>query len=170
MLGLLCKTNPGWIEVATLHADEIINDHAHCEKKAAAFAMALIQRYPGHSRLVSDMLEIAKEEIDHFATVHNLILERGSVLHRDRGNAYARKLHDLIRKQDPNRLMDSLIVGALIEARSSLLASEAGHYKSYTDIARVYFPATQVRQRLKEMLEAEAVIVRSLANSPSMHG
>jgi tRNA-(ms[2]io[6]A)-hydroxylase len=191
MLGLKATTNPGWVENAVLHTNEILIDHAHCEKKAAAFAMALIQRYPKRSRLVTDMIAIAKEELEHFDLVFQYILKRGLLLTIDRGNYYAKQLHEHISHNEPLRLLDSLLVGALIEARScerfsllsekiedvelrllysSLLASEAGHYRAYTDIAREYFPVAQVKVRLMEFCEIEAEIVRKLPGYETMHG
>lgn len=191
MLCLQCESNDAWIQVAIDHPDAILIDHAHCEKKAAAFAMAMINRYPERTRLVRDMIDLAKEELDHLEIVVNILDKRGVPLTPDRGNAYAKALHDHIRSSEPERLLDSLIVGAFIEARScerfsllakhcpdesmrslyaSLLASEAGHYRAYTDIAREYLPDTVVRQRLAEFGMIEAEIVRNLTNQPTMHG
>jgi tRNA 2-(methylsulfanyl)-N6-isopentenyladenosine37 hydroxylase len=191
MLCLANETNPGWIDVAVAHPDAILIDHAHCEKKAAAFALAMINRYPHKMRLVKDMIELAKEELDHFGTVVHILEGRGVSLTVDTGNPYAKALHDHIRTSEPYRLLDSLIVGAFIEARScerfsllarhaaepamrdlyaSLLASEAGHYRAYTDIAREYFPVADVKQRLAEFAAIEATIVANLANAPTMHG
>lgn len=191
MLCLTCATNPEWIPVASAHPDAILVDHAHCEKKAAAFAIALIQRYPERTRLVRDMIDLAKEELDHFAIVVDILDQRGLTLTRDAGNAYAQALHNHVRGNEPYRLLDSLIVGAFIEARScerfsllaehaptdemrelyrSLLASEAGHYRAYTDIARAYFPVADVKQRIAEFAAIEASIVATLPNNPTMHG
>jgi tRNA-(ms[2]io[6]A)-hydroxylase len=191
MLCLQCESNPEWIGVANNHLIEILIDHAHCEKKAAAFALAMINRYPERTRLVKDMIDLAKEEIEHFELVIHELEQRGVSLTHDTGNRYAQLLHEHIRKSEPHRLLDSLIVGAFIEARScerfslladhaasqemrdlykSLLASEAGHYRAYTDIAREYFPVEDVRQRLKEFGEIEADIIRSMQNQPTMHG
>ncbi|MEN9281170.1 MAG: tRNA 2-methylthio-cis-ribozeatin biosynthesis protein [Bacteroidota bacterium] len=191
MLCLQCESNPEWIGVANNHLIEILIDHAHCEKKAAAFALAMINRYPERTRLVKDMIDLAKEEIEHFELVIHELEARGVSLTHDTGNRYAQLLHDHIRRSEPHRLLDSLIVGAFIEARScerfslladhassqdmrdlykSLLASEAGHYRAYTDIAREYFPVEDVRQRLKEFGEIEASIIRSMQNQPTMHG
>jgi tRNA 2-(methylsulfanyl)-N6-isopentenyladenosine37 hydroxylase len=191
MLCLQCASNPGWIDVANAHPIDILIDHAHCEKKAAAFALAMINRYPDRMRLVKDMIDLAKEEIEHFDLVLRELETRGAALRKDAGNRYAQLLHDHIRTSEPHRLLDSLIVGAFIEARScerfsilaehaqtedlrtlykSLLASEAGHYRAYTDIARTYFPVDDVKRRLQEFGEIEADIVRSLTNQPTMHG
>lgn len=191
MLCLECESNPEWIGVANDHLIEILIDHAHCEKKAAAFALAMINRYPERTRLVKDMIDLAKEEIEHFELVVKELESRGVALTHDSGNRYAQQLHEHIRKSEPHRLLDSLIVGAFIEARScerfsllaehastedmrvlykSLLASEAGHYRAYTDIAREYFPVEDVKRRLKEFGRIEADIIRSMTNQPTMHG
>jgi tRNA-(ms[2]io[6]A)-hydroxylase len=191
MLCLECESNPEWIGVANEHLIDILIDHAHCEKNAAAFALAMINRYPERTRLVKDMIDLAKEELDHFELVVKELESRGVALTHDAGNRYAQMLHENIRKSEPHRLLDSLIVGAFIEARScerfsllsehattedmrtlykGLLASEAGHYRAYTDIAREYFPVDEVRQRLKEFGQIEAAIIRSMTNQPTMHG
>ena len=120
-----------------------------------------------------------------------MIRERGEVMTRDPGDEYAQALHKLIRKNEPERMLDHLLVAALIEARScerfrilsehipdpemaefyrSLLASEAGHYRVFCDIAREYFDGDVVRDRLDELADLEADIVRNLRNEPMMHG
>lgn len=191
MLCLQRDSKPEWIPVAVSHPNEILIDHAHCEKKAAAFALALINRYPERTRLIRDMIDLAKEELDHFEIVVKILEERGVPLTKDTGNMYAQRLHEHIRNAEPFRLLDSLIVGAFIEARScerfsllaehapseemrslykSLLASEAGHYRAYTDIAREYFPIEDVKKRLDEIGTIEADIIASLTNQPTMHG
>lgn len=191
MLCLQNESNPEWIPVALANINAILYDHAHCEKKAASFAMTLIHRYPEKRKLVDEMTIIIHEEIEHFQLVLALMNKRGISFGLDRGSIYARKLHALLRKEEPWYLLDSLIAGALIEARScerfsllskhiqdnelqefytSLLASEAGHYATYTDIARQYFSHTEVKQRINELSTQEAEIVRSLQNRPSMHG
>jgi tRNA-(ms[2]io[6]A)-hydroxylase len=191
MLCLQSASNPEWVNVAVANPDLILIDHAHCEKKAAAFALGMINRYPERSRLVREMIDLAKEELDHFESVVNMLDARGVTLTKDTGNTYAQRLHEHMRSAEPLRFLDALIVGAFIEARScerfsmlaehapteelrshykSLLASEAGHYRVYTDIAREYFPIEDVRQRLDEIGVIEAGIIASLTNQPTMHG
>ncbi len=191
MLCLQCDSNPEWVNVAVTHPDLILIDHAHCEKKAAAFALGMINRYPERARLIREMIDLAKEELDHFESVVDLLDERGVALTKDEGSPYAQRMHKHIRTAEPMRFLDALLVGAFIEARScerfsllakhaespklrelytSLLASEAGHYRAYTDIAREYFPIEEVRHRLDEFGQIEAEIVTSLTNQPMMHG
>jgi tRNA-(ms[2]io[6]A)-hydroxylase len=191
MLCLTVASNPEWVAVATAHPNEILIDHALCEKKAAAFALAMITRYPKRMRLINEMIALAKEELEHLELVCGLLEQRGLTLSKDVPNPYANALHAHVRQGEPKRLLDSLLVGAFIEARScerfsllakhaptedlramygSLLASEAGHYRVYTDIAREYFPVEEVRQRLREFSIYEATIVTNLANLPTVHG
>lgn len=191
MLCLQCPTNAEWIDIANANPALILLDHAHCEKKAAAFALALINRYPDRTKLVNEMIGLASEELEHLALVMGELEKRSIVLTRDKGNAYVQALHTHVRPHEPLRMMDWLIIGAFIEARScerfsilaehaptedmrslykSLLASEAGHYRLYFDIAREYFPEADVRARIKEFGELEANITKSLTNLPTMHG
>jgi tRNA-(ms[2]io[6]A)-hydroxylase len=142
-------------------------------------------------RLIRDMIALAQEELEHFDMVMQELEKRNLTLSKDVGNPYANALHKFVRHDEPKRLLDSLIVGAFIEARScerfsllskhapseelramygSLLASEAGHYRAYTDIAREYFPVEEVRARIKEFADYEATVVKGLANHPTVHG
>jgi len=191
MLCLKSESKIEWVENALQNLDQILIDHAHCERKAATFALSMTTRYPERELMVSKMIEIAQEELEHFQLVHNYIVEKGIQFTKDSGNFFVQNLHSLISKQEPMRFLDSLLVGALIEARScerfsqlakhvqsvelqkfysSLLASEAGHYTIYTDIAREYFPKETVKGRLEELAEKEAEIVDLLDNTPTIHG
>ncbi len=191
MLCLKVPSQPSWIDAAQMNIDRVLLDHAHCEKKAAVNAMALVSRYPERDTLVRAMIELAQEEMEHFQMVYEYIRKRGKELERDPGDPYAQALHQLIRKNEPGRLLDMLLVAALIEARScerftilskavpdeelrsfyrSLLASEAGHYRTFYDIACEYYPEKEVRQRLDELTDREAEIIQTLPSEPMMHG
>lgn len=191
MLGLKATTDPAWIIAANADLASLLIDHVHAEKKAASTALSLINRYPENTELVARLAAMAREEMEHFSLMHAILRERGIPLTRDAGDDYARRLQEHCRKQEPDRLLDSLLIAALIEARScerftilaeqcadealratykGLLASEAGHYALFTDLARLSFPPDTVKHRLQEFLELEAAIVRSLPNKPLMHG
>ena len=192
MLCLLNSTRPEWVEIAASEINTLLIDHAHCEKKAAYNALVMIQRYPDKVDIVQEMIEILKEEWDHFERVYALIRKSDIHLTKDSGDEYAKSLSEHIRKQEPDRMLDMLLVDALIEARScerfsllsqsdliskdlrefytELFASEAGHYRIFTDLAREFFPADQVKERLLELSLAEADIISSLDNKPLMHG
>lgn len=191
MLCLKVPSQESWIAAAQADIDRVLLDHAHCEKKAAVNALSLVNRYPGRDMLVREMIALAKEELEHFDMVYQFIHRRGGELQRDSGDPYVQALHSEISKHEPNRLMDSLLVAALVEARScerfsilsrnipdeelrvfyaSLLASEAGHYRTFYDIACQYFPEADVRNRLDELSTREAEIILALGSNPTMHG
>ncbi len=191
MLGLHLPSSQEWLAAANLDPASILIDHAHCEKKAATMAISLLSRYPTKSELVEGMAELAEEEMGHFRMVLAKIRERGIAFRSDPGDQYAQQLHALIRKQEPHRLLDTLIVCSLIEARScerfqilsksvddadlrsfyrSLLESEARHRTTFLALARRYYPTDLVSQRLDELEHAEATIVSELPNQPVMHG
>lgn len=191
MLGLLVSTNSGWVAAANANLPTLLIDHAHCEKKAAAMAMSLVNRYSDFMELVDRLVALAQEELEHFARIHGVLKSRSITLTRDRGDAYARRLQEHLRTQEPQRMLDALLIAALIEARScerftilskecvdgelrelyaALLASEAGHHALFTELARMRFPAREVKARLHELAVAEADIVASLPNDAAMHG
>ncbi len=191
MLCLKVPSQPSWIQAAQADLDRVLLDHAHCEKKAAVNAMALVSRYPGREMLVRSMIALAKEEMEHFEMVYDFIRRRGGELGRDPGDPYVQALHKEARQNEPERMMDLLLVAALVEARScerfsvlskhvpdeelrafyaSLLASEAGHYRMFYDIACEYYPEAEVRARLDALSRREAEIVLGLASEPTMHG
>jgi tRNA-(ms[2]io[6]A)-hydroxylase len=191
MLCLKVPSQQSWIDAAGADLDRVLLDHAHCEKKAAVNAMSLVSRYPGRDTLVREMIALAKEEMEHFGMVYEIIRARGGELERDPGDPYVQALHREARQNEPGRMLDLLLIAALVEARScerfsmlsqhipdpelqtfyhSLLASEAGHYRTFYDIACEYYPEPEVRERLEGLAEREAEIVLSLASMPTMHG
>lgn len=192
MLCLLNNTRPEWVDIAAADIKTLLIDHAHCEKKAAANALSMIQRYPQHEDIVREMITIMREEWDHFEQVYDRIRHQGAHLSKDKGDEYAKRLSEHIRKDEPLRMLDLLLVDALIEARScerfsllakspsiapelrafyqELFASEAGHYTTFTELARAYFPNEIVKQRLHELAMIEASIIDTLGYQPTMHG
>ena len=191
MLCLKADSQQGWIRRAVEDLDRVLLDHAHCEKKAALNAFTLVSRYPEREKLVREMIDLAREETEHFGMVYDYIKRRGGELRHDPGDPYAQALHKLVARNEPERMLDLLLVAALIEARScerfsilsrnvpdeelrtfyaSLLASEAGHYRTFLDIAVEYYPEPQVRSRLDELARLEAEIILSLTSEPTMHG
>lgn len=187
---LTFTTDPAWIEAATSSVDEVLLDHAHCEKKAAASAMALVSAYPDHQELVSAMVKLAQEELRHFRQVHDHILKRGRVLGPDHGDPYVKELLKLVRSGFAHRRTDRLLVSSLIEARScerlallgehlddenlaefyrALARSEAGHYRLFVRLAKLYDRPEGVDSRLAELAEAEGQIVKRMPIEPRVH-
>jgi tRNA-(ms[2]io[6]A)-hydroxylase len=180
MLSLTSSTAPWWLADVEEHLDEVLIDHAHCEKKAAGTALNLIFAYVDRLELVRELTPIVNEELAHFQMVLDVIERRGIRFRRLIPSSYGRKLNDLVRKQEPHKAIDRLLVAALIEARScerfallrdrlrdaelaefygSLFASEARHHATYVELARLFDCNGEVDRRLAELAAAEAQII-----------
>lgn len=193
MLHLELPTDPRWVNIVESNIDEILTDHAWCEQKAATNAITIITFNPNLTDLVSDMLELAKEEIEHFEMVHEIIKKRGGVLGRERKDPYVNELYQFMKKGGTrdDALVDRLLFSALIEARScerfrvlsenikdkelskfyrELMASEAGHYTTFITYARKYGGRVNVDERWKEWLVFENSIITSYGKSETIHG
>ncbi|MCP4189536.1 MAG: tRNA-(ms[2]io[6]A)-hydroxylase [Planctomycetaceae bacterium] len=190
MLSLQSETSERWLEQVDQHLEQILIDHAHCEKKAAGTAMNLLSAYVEHEDLTSEMIKIVNEELEHFEMVLELLKTRGIRFRRLRACHYGRELNDLIDKQEPQRAVDRLLVAGLIEARScerfdllrkhvddrqlsdfygSLFESEARHHATYVRLARTFASDNVIDQRLRELAEAEAGIIAAGHDLPRMH-
>ncbi len=185
---LATKTDTRRVAVALERFDEVLVDHAHCEKKAAATAMALVASYPERERLVRRMSALAIEELRHFRAVHQLLRARGIVLTRDEGDQYVKALLRHMRHEQ--RMIDRLLVSGVIEARSherlGLLADalddpelsafyanlsrvEAGHADLFVKLALHYGKPDETRARLAEWVKLEAEILAELPIRPRIH-
>jgi len=186
---LRCETASRWLNTALAKVDEVLIDHAHCEKKAAANALSLLQAYPDVPGLPAHMARLAREESGHLARVLQLLERRGLALGRDPGDPYAQALQTLVRTPATERQLDRFLIAAVIEARScerlALLAralpdaelrrfygelarSENGHQKLFLRLAsRVHGPETW--PRLEQLLEAEAELIRRLPIRAAIH-
>jgi len=190
MLSLKSASSERWIAQVDSHLDEILIDHAHCEKKAAGTAMNLMFAYVEDEELCQEMTRIIHEELAHFHLVLGLLRRRNIRFRRLTPSAYGRKLNDLVRKNEPARAVDRLLVAGLIEARScerfdllrqhvpdaelaefygSLFESEARHHSTYVRLARHYASSEAVDQRLEELAAEEARIVAEGEEKPRMH-
>ena len=180
---LPCTTPDAWVEVALQHDQEptLLIDHANCEKKAAATALALMNRYTDNPVLLNKMSRLAREELRHFEQVIKIMSARGVNYEPLSASRYAQGLHKGVRRQEPGRLIDTLIVGALIEARScerfarlapqldkelgdfyfSLLKSEARHYSDYLRLAESLASDGDLADRLEYFRSLEAELVES---------
>jgi tRNA-(ms[2]io[6]A)-hydroxylase len=118
MLHLAAPSDGDWGRRALAGIDEILLDHAHCEKKAASTALGLIFRYPEHAALLLPLSALAREELEHFELVVGVIRRRGGEFQRLEPSPYAARLMDAVRKQPSFRLLDTLLCCSLIEARS----------------------------------------------------
>lgn len=190
MLCLRSRTEDSWLERALGNTREILIDHAHCERKAAAQALMLLGRFPDAEVLVEPMLALAREEMQHFEVVLGLLKARGWAMDSLAPSGYQSQLHALCRKQMPGKLIDLLLVAALIEARScerfkllserhpdaelrqafrSLLEAEARHHSVFAKLAEHYGDRQTVQQRLRELAEAERDILENLPPQVRIH-
>lgn len=193
MLGLKLQTDPRWVNIVESNIEEILTDHAWCEQKAATNALSMIINNPNYPELVTSLIELAKEELQHFEMVHNLIKERGLKLGLERKDHYVNELYKFMNKGGSRlqSLVDRLLFSAMIEARScerfrvlsenitdkelakfyrDLMISEAGHYTMFIGFARKYGEGIDVDKRWKEWLEYEASIIANYGKSETIHG
>jgi tRNA-(ms[2]io[6]A)-hydroxylase len=193
MLGLKLPTDPRWVNIVESNIDEILTDHAWCEQKAATNALSLIVNNPNYTKLVSALIEIAKEELEHFEQVHNLIKGRGGVLGLERKDDYVNELYKFMQKGGSRKssMVDRLLFSAMIEARScerfkvlsenikdeklskfyrDLMISEAGHYTTFIGFAREYGEGIDVDKRWIEWLNYEASIIANYGKKETVHG
>lgn len=177
---LLCPTPAAWIDVALENQELLLIDHANCEKKAASTAMNLLYRYIDRDDLLKKMSQLAREELLHFEQVVGIMKDRGVSYRHVSSSRYASGLRELVRKGGEDELVDVLICGALIEARScerfaalvphlddvlakfyrSLLRSEGRHYPDYLELARQY-AGTDIQWRIDEFREIERELILS---------
>jgi tRNA 2-(methylsulfanyl)-N6-isopentenyladenosine37 hydroxylase len=183
-------TAHSWLDQALTHLDTILLDHSHCERKAAGVAMNLMFRYPSNTKLVRTLTAIAQEELEHFDQVNQILEERQIALAPLAAPPYGAGLNQHIRRSEPHRLLDTLLVSALIEARSherlgllaahlpdaalaafyrSLIASEARHYGAYWTLAVTYSDRDSVNQRLAELATVESDLLATLHPEPRIH-
>src|SRR6187431_1225458 len=195
VLRLQLPTDPRWVNIVEKNIEEILTDHAWCEQKAATNAITIITNNSEHQDLVKDLLALAKEEIDHFEQVHNIIIKRGLKLGRERKDDYVNELYLYMKKSsDGSRvsgLVERLLFSAMIEARScerfkvlsenikdvelakfyrDLMISEAGHYTTFLGFARKYVDNFDVDKRWQEWIEFETSIIVNYGKNETVHG
>ncbi len=186
---LPCRTPETWIEAAVSALPTLMIDHANCEKKAAATALSLMHRYTDNTALLNKMSRLAREELRHFEQVIKLMTRRGIAYEPVSASRYAQSLRDGMRKKEPDKLIDTLIVGALIEARScerfaalaphvdtelsdfyaSLLKSESRHFADYISLAKTVGSSATVEERLKHFCARERSLIESVDTEVRFH-
>ncbi len=190
MLHLKAPTDASWLAQVDTNLEDVLIDHAHCEKKAAGTALNLIFHYVEDIELCREMTEIVKEELEHFHMVIELLARRRIRFRRIKPSQYGSRLHALVRKSEPDRAVDRLLVAGLIEARScerfqalaehvsdpelatfyrSLFESEARHHATYTRLAKHFAADDVVEARLAELYDAEAEIMSVREPFSRMH-
>lgn len=177
---LHCPTPPAWIDKALKHIPLLLVDHAHCERKAALSAISMMNSYPEKSDLQLTFSQLAREELLHFEKVLQLLNKREIRFHHLQACRYAKTLSEAIRLEEPHRLIDRLIIGAIIEARSAerfvaliphldpelarfyetLVKSETRHFVSYLSYAEG-LSHQDISPRVEFFLALEQTLIES---------
>ena len=184
-LGLRLPTDPRWVNLTEKNLEDILTDHAYCEQKAATACISLIQAFPDKKELVEALAPIVTEEWGHFRMVLRELDKRELDLGRQRKDEYVNAIMQFQKKDGSrdDRLVERLLICALIEARSCerfrllsleleeaemrdfyhhFMVSEAGHYKMFIKLAKLYGDEEQVEKRWREILTAEAEIMATM--------
>jgi tRNA-(ms[2]io[6]A)-hydroxylase len=190
MLRLHIETSAEWTDVVLDDFDSFLVDHAACERKASATALKLVSHYSDRTMLVRELIPFAQEELEHYAQVMSIILDRGLATRPDEKDPYVGALMQLIQRGPEQYFLDRLLTLGVVEARgcerfglvadalepgpmkdfyAEITRSEARHHGLFVRLAREYFPAERVQRRLDELLEGEAEIVRELPLRAAVH-
>ncbi len=191
MLHLGCATAAGWVAAVRCDLDAFLKDHAANERKVSASALTLAVHYPERRPLTDAMVRLAREELDHFGRVYELLRRRGLTLAQDAPDPYMGALQRLMRKRDMDEyLLDRLVVFAVVEARAcerfglladalpeaelrdfyaELARAEARHHALFLRLARRHAGPAVVAARLDEVLRAEAAVVARLPWRAALH-
>lgn len=187
---LRVATDPKWAEVAKADFDAFLKDHAACERKAAALAMSMVQHYPDKPDLIRGMIDLAMEEMAHFREVMKIMLAKGLQQGNDEKDPYINLLLKNVRRHSEMYLLDRLLIFSIVERRGHerffmmgealedpkmkdfyvrLAKAEHRHYTLFMTLANQYYPEQVVADRLDELLDAEAEIVRNLPYRAAVH-
>lgn len=190
MLNLQERTRSAWFDSIVDDLDLILIDHAHLEKRAASTALSMVFRYTGRPGLARKLGLVVQEEMDHFVRMLDILDARDVELRRLEPAPYASLLVKEMRDHEPAKFLDKLLVAALIEARScerfsilseevddpelaafyaELFEAEANHHTLYTGLARQYFPADEVKERLRQLAHLEVEALRAGRDIPRLH-
>jgi len=173
-----CRTPDVWLATAVQQLELLLLDHAYCEKKAASTAINLMFRYPQHAHLLHVMSRLAREELRHFEQVLQILQQRGLRFRPLKPGNYAKALHQHCRTAEPERLVDQLLIGAIIEARSCerfaalvehlpvdlanfymrLVKAEARHFEVYLELAET-IAQTDLAARIGYFIAIEQALI-----------
>ncbi|MCS6822880.1 MAG: tRNA-(ms[2]io[6]A)-hydroxylase [Cytophagaceae bacterium] len=190
-IDVLYQTPKAWTEAVLSDFNTFLQDHANCERKAAAFAMSMVAKYPYRTKILHPLIDTAIEELEHFRDVVHLMSSRGVPLPIEMPeDEYTKKLIASCRPTREERFLDRLLLGSVFETRGAerfkliyevlddpqlkkfyhnLWASEAKHSNNYVKFALLYFDQNTVYERLKQLIDIESNIVQSLPFKPALH-
>ena len=187
---LLCATPGRWVQVILDDFDTFLADHANCERKASALAMSLVVKYPQRTAITAALIAIAREELEHFEQVYEVMCARGVALAKDEPDPYVNALGGLMRHGRDERLLDRLLVSSIVECRgaerfhivanaltdpelkefyNTLWKAETKHGHQFVDMALRCESSEIVYPRLQSLMESEAQIIEQLPWRASLH-
>lgn len=189
-INLRVATSPDWAPAVLSDFDAFLLDHANCERKAAAFAMSLVAKYPDRAQLIGTLIDLAREELEHFREVYALLEQRGLNLARDKPDPYIQALLSHARHGRDERLIDRMLISSVVETRGAerfhLLAEaledpslsafygklwkcETKHANQFARLLLKEFDADVIYPRLEQLMEIEAEILPTLELRPALH-
>jgi tRNA-(ms[2]io[6]A)-hydroxylase len=187
---LASVTDPEWVKVIMANFDAFLIDHASCERKAMAYAMSVVVKYPDRTEIIPELLQVAQDELDHFRDVLELMDQRNLQMSPDESDPYVNQLIKVCRHGRDERLLDRLLVASVVETRGAerfriiaealedpklkefyrdLWATEARHGDVFKKMALNYFDEAEIESRSQEIIEAEGKIIAGLEWRPSLH-
>ncbi|MFT5692038.1 MAG: tRNA-(ms[2]io[6]A)-hydroxylase [Oceanicoccus sp.] len=187
---LAYQTPKDWVDAVLADFDAFLQDHAAAEKKASGMAVSMLSHYPDRVELVTEMAELAVEELIHYREVVKIIHNRGNITQKDEKDAYVIEFRQSLRKGSEEYLLDRLLIGGIIEARGaerfgliaaalstgnlqsfyqSITDSETRHQDLMVNIAEIYFDKNDVKQRLNELIAIEAKIIGKQPFRAALH-
>lgn len=189
-IDVLVNTSPAWVKTVCEDFDAFLLDHANCERKASAMAMSLVVKYPDRPNLIPDLIDLAREEIEHFKEVYDICAARGLTLQKDEPDPYVKQLLAAARHGRDERLIDRMLIASVIECRGAerfgilarelddetmrkfyerLWKAELKHGHLFVHLLLKEFDEEIIYPRLHELLEIEAKIVADLEFRPALH-
>jgi tRNA-(ms[2]io[6]A)-hydroxylase len=190
MIRLRCESPKSWLEAVLADFDTFLLDHAACERKASAMAMHLAAHYRDRPVLVDAMVDLACEELDHFRQVYRIARDRGLELSADEKDEYVNAMNATSRRGSAGYFLDRLLIAGIVEARGcerfglvaqalgegslksfylQITRSESRHADLFVELAREYFPESQIEERQALLLDAEAQVVARLPIRAGLH-
>ena len=189
-IDLLLATSPAWVEAVLADFGTFLQDHANCERKASALAMSFVVKYPDRKNITGSLIDLAREELEHFRDVYEIMKQRGLSLQKDAPDVYVNKLLAAARHGYDDRFVDRMLISSVVECRGAerfgmlagaledapirsfyerLYKSETKHGHLFIQLLLKDYDEEAVYPRLKELMAIEADIVRHLEIRPAMH-
>jgi tRNA-(ms[2]io[6]A)-hydroxylase len=189
-INLLSDTSPEWLKVVLSDFDAFLLDHANCERKASALAMSLVVKYPDRIKVVTGLIDLAQEELEHFREVYGILEQRGLILQKDEPDPYIKQLINAARHGRDEHFIDRMLIASVIECRGAerfgilareladealrefydrLHKAELKHGHQFAQLLLTEYSEETVYTRLDELMQIETEIIGQLELRPALH-